>query len=300
MPNSEAPDAVRPYAQQGYRICPVEPLPLDEAWPGKLPASRQQPVHARSDGSAASHAAQAALAHATRVATLAEMSATIAHEVNQPLAAIVMGAETGLRWLARDEPDMAKVEQLLRRIVSSARRASDMVQRIRGMATRHEPALGPVDLNEVVEEALQFVQPELEARSIDLEVMPGADLPLVLGDRIQLQQVIVNLLVNSIQAVTQTDGPARWITLDTGADESDAVGLSVRDSGPGVPGENIDRVFDSFFTTKEDGMGIGLAICRSIVMAHGGSISVSNLPGGGAEFRVVLPAIDSAGKEDRP
>jgi C4-dicarboxylate-specific signal transduction histidine kinase len=260
MPNSEAPDTARPYNHQGYRIRPVEPV----------------------------------------LATLAEMSATIAHEVNQPLAAIVMGAETGLRWLSRDDPDVAKVEQLLRRIVSSARRASDMVQRIRSLATRHELALDPVDLNEIVEEALQFVRHDLEAKSIDLSVMPGAGLPVVLGDRIQLQQVIVNLLVNSIQAVTQAEGRMRRITLDTGADEDDAVGLSISDSGPGIPEENLDRVFESFFTTKEGGMGIGLAICRSIIAAHGGSIAASNHPAGGAQFRFVLPAIALTGKERQP
>ncbi len=281
MPSSEAPDTGWPYAHQGYRLLQAGPALLDEVRPGKLPAFSEQ------------------FAHASRVATLAEMSATIAHEVNQPLAAIVMGAETSLRWLSRDEPDMAKVEQLLRRIVSSARRASDMVQRIRSMATKHEPELVPVDLNEIVEEALQLVRPELEAESIDLSVMPGAGLPVVLGDRIQLQQVIVNLLVNSIQAVTRAEGRMRRITLDTSVGEDDAVGFSIRDSGPGIPDENLDRVFESFFTTKPDGMGIGLAICRSIIAAHGGSIAVSNVPGGGARFRFVLPAIALAGTEDR-
>lgn len=266
MPNSEAPDTARPYADQGYQV----------------------------------FSAQAALSHASRVATLAEMSATIAHEVNQPLAAIVMGAETSLRWLSRDEPDMAKVEQLLKRIVSSARRASDMVQRIRGMASKQDPELHSVDLNEIVEEALQFVRPELESKSINLSVMPGVGLPVVLGDRIQLQQVIVNLLVNSIQAVTQAKRRMRWITIDTGADDGDAVGLSVRDSGPGIPEENLDRVFESFFTTKQGGMGIGLAICRSIIAAHGGSIAASNVPGGGAQFRFILPAIALTGKEEQP
>ncbi|MGE3918641.1 MAG: sensor histidine kinase, partial [Hyphomicrobiaceae bacterium] len=255
-------------------------------------------AHARSDGSAALHAAQTALAHASRVATLAEMSATIAHEVNQPLAAIVMGAEAGLRRLSHGDLDTAKVEQLLRRIVSNARRASDIVQRIREKATRHEPELIPLDLNEVVEEARLFVREELESGSIKLSVKLDAGLPLVRGDRIQLQQVIVNLLVNSIHAVEQVEEPMRQITLDTCADEDDAVGFSIRDSGPGISDEDLDRVFESFFTTKEGGMGIGLAICRSIISAHGGCIAVSNDPGGGAQFRFSLPA--TRGAKRRP
>jgi two-component system, LuxR family, sensor kinase FixL len=292
MPSSEAPDEPRPHI---HRAKPVRfELIENQAHPGNIPVFRGKFAHARSDGNAALHAAQTALADASRMATLAEMSATIAHEVNQPLAAIVMGAETGLRWLSRDDPDMAKVEQLLRRIVSNARRANDIVQRIRNMATRHEPELIPIDLNEVVNEALLFVRDELESRSIKLSVKLGAGLPVVPGDRIQLQQVIVNLLVNSIHALTQAEGPTRRIMLDTSADEDGAVGFSIRDSGPGISDENLDRVFESFFTTKQDGMGIGLAICRSIITAHGGSIAASNHPGNGAQFRFSLPATRGA------
>jgi two-component system sensor kinase FixL len=296
MRNSEAPDEPRPYSHQAYQILQVDrarpavfELIDDQVRPEEWPAFRGQFAHARCDGSAALQAAQTALAHASRVATLAEMSATIAHEVNQPLAAIVMGAEAGLRWLSHDDPDMAKVAQLLRRIVSNARRASDIVQRIRNMATRHEPELVALDLNEVVEEALLFVREELEARSIKLSVELDAGLPVILGDRVQLQQVIVNLLVNSVHAVTHALGPIRRITLSTRADENGAVGFSIHDSGRGISDENLDRVFESFFTTKEGGMGIGLAICRSIIVAHGGSITASNQTGGGAQFQFTIP-----------
>ena len=292
MPNSEAPDEPRRHI---HRATPVRLELIDnQAHPENIPVCGGKFAYARSDGNAALHAAQTALAHASRMATLAEMSATIAHEVNQPLAAIVMGAETGLRWLSRDDPDMAKVEQLLRRIVSNARRANDIVQRIRNMATRHEPELIPIDLNEIVEEALLFVREELESGSIKLSVKLDASLPFVRGDRIQLQQVLVNLLVNGIHAVTQAEGRMRRITLDTHADGDGAVVLSIHDSGPGISDEDLDRVFESFFTTKEDGMGIGLAICRSIIMAHGGSIAVSNHPGSGAQFRFTLPATRGA------
>lgn len=285
MANSEAPDEPQPSTRRAVLF----ELIGDQALPG-MPAFREQFAHGRSDDGAALRSAQTALADASRMATLAEMSATIAHEVNQPLAAIVMGAEAGLRWLSHDAPDMAKVEQLLRRIVSNARRASDIVQRIRDMATRHEPELVPLDLNDVVEEALLFVREELESRSVRLVVKLDAGLPVVLGDRIQLQQVIVNLIVNSAQAMAKSLGSLRRITLGTRIDGVGDAGFSIHDSGPGIPDENLDRVFESFFTTKEGGMGIGLAICRSIIVAHGGSITVSNHPRGGAQFRFTIPA----------
>jgi two-component system sensor kinase FixL len=265
MPGSIAPDEPRPYAHQRSRIAEL----------GKS--------HVALD------AAQSALAHTSHVASLAELSATIAHEVNQPLAAIAMRAETGLRWLSRDQPNMAKVEQLMRDIASEARRACDIVQRIHGMATRHAPELTPLDLSEVVEEALLFVRHEVRSRSINLSVSRGVGLPIILGDRIQLQQVIVNLLVNSIHAIMRVEGSRRLIDLETGVDKDDVVSFSIRDSGPGIANENLDRVFESFFTTREGGMGMGLAICQSIIAAHGGSIAVSNHGAGGAHFRFTLP-----------
>jgi C4-dicarboxylate-specific signal transduction histidine kinase len=243
---------------------------------------------------AALEAAQTALAHAGRVATLVETSATIAHEINQPLAAIVANAEASLRWQSRADPDLAKVAQLTRQIVNDACRANDIVQRIRAMAAKQEPERIPVDLNEVVAEALLFVRHEVESRSIKLSVKFRASHSIVLGDRIQLQQVIVNLLVNSIHAVTQADGSMRKIQLDSGGAKDDTIFFSIRDSGPGIPDENIEHVFESFFTTKGSGMGIGLAICHSIIRAHGGNIAVANHPEGGAQFRFVLPAIASS------
>jgi len=181
---------------------------------------------------------------------LAELSATIAHEVNQPLAAIVMRAETGLRWLLRDQPSIAK----------------------------REPALTPIDLSEVVEEALLSICHEVESKSVTLSVTPGLGLPLVSGDRIQLQQVIVNLLVNSIHAVAQVESLKRRIDLETCADEDDAVSFLICDSGPGIAAENLDHVFESFFTTKEGGMGIGLAICQSLRVTDGTALTGKENP----------------------
>lgn len=233
---------------------------------------------------------QADYSRAARISMLGELATSIAHEVNQPLAAIVTNAETSLRWLARGEPNLAKVGQLTSRIVDSARLASDIVRNIRTMAAPRVPERVMIDLNEVVEEALIFVHHEIETRSIALsrQLQPG--LPDVLGDRVQLQQVIVNLLVNAIQALGQGSTSEGGIVLSTTHDPAGSVGFSIRDAGPGIAGEDLDRIFGSFFTTKPDGMGIGLAICQSIILAHGGTITASNHPQGGAVFAFSLPA----------
>lgn len=233
---------------------------------------------------------QADFAHAARLSTLGELATSIAHEIKQPLAAIVTNAETSLRWLSRDDVSLSKLEKLTSRIISNARRASDIVQRIRGMAVKREPEQMPLDLNEVVEAALLFVRHDLETKSITLSVKYGTQLPRVIGDRVQLQQVAVNLLVNGIQAIAQAARIVRRIELRTSADGDGTVAFTIRDTGPGIADENLDRIFDSFFTTKDEGMGIGLAICQSIIGAHGGRLVASNHPDGGAQFRFSLPA----------
>ena len=236
---------------------------------------------------------QADFTHAARISTLGELATSIAHEVKQPLAAIVTSAETTLRWLKRDDVTMAKLETLTSRVISNARRASDIVQRIRGMALKHVPERTPVDLNDVVEEALLVVRHDIESRSIALSMRYRDGLSKVIGDRIQLQQVVVNLLVNSVQAIAQGsgsgNGSARRIELRTNIDGDNAVTFTIRDTGPGIAEENLERIFESFFTTKDTGMGMGLAICQSIIVSHVGIIAASNHPDGGARFQVSLP-----------
>ena len=158
------------------------------------------------------------------------------------------------------------------------------------MAVKHVPERTALDLNEVVEEALLVVRHDIESRSIGLSMRYRDGLPKVLGDRIQLQQVVVNLLVNSVQAIAQRDGAPRRIELRTNLDGANAVAFTIRDTGPGIAEEDLDRIFESFFTTKDTGMGMGLAICQSIIVSHGGSIIASNHPDGGARFQVSLPA----------
>lgn len=229
---------------------------------------------------------QADYSRAARISMLGELAASIAHEINQPLSAIVTNAETSQRWLARGDPNLAKVRQLTARIAESARRASSIVQRIRGMAARRQPEHVRLDLSGIVEEALMFVRHEIETRAIDLVVDLARDLPAIFGDRVQLQQVVANLLVNAVQA--QTSGTGR-IDARTAAGEDGTVVFTIHDGGPGIAPENLDRVFSSFFTTKEDGIGIGLALCQSIIVAHRGTITAANHPAGGAIFQVSLP-----------
>jgi C4-dicarboxylate-specific signal transduction histidine kinase len=235
---------------------------------------------------------QADHARAARISMLGELATSIAHEVNQPLSAIVTNAETSLRWLARDDPNLAKVVQLVSRIARSARHASEIVQRIRGMTSPRGVERVALDLNVIVDEALLFIRHEIEARSIELSVTLGRSLPFVAGDRIQLQQVVFNLLLNAVQALGALSEGRIEARTATAADGS--VLFSIHDSGPGIAEEDLDRIFDSFFTTKSDGMGIGLAICQSIVAAHGGTLTASNHVAGGALFRFSLPPASRA------
>ncbi|WP_295137329.1 ATP-binding protein [uncultured Reyranella sp.] len=243
---------------------------------------------------------EADYAHAARISTLGELATSIAHEVKQPLAAIVTNAETSLRWLERDNLNSEKVKQLTKRIVSSAYRANEIIQRIRSLAARKEPERKALDLHEVAEEALTFVRHDIEFRRIawSIDAAPGP--ATVLGDRVQLQQVIVNLLVNSIQAISQGDRAARRINIAVALVEDSLVELSVRDSGPGIATEAMGRLFESFFTTKPGGVGIGLAICQSIIRSHGGCIRAANQPGGGARVSFTLPAIGGQPVNPRP
>jgi PAS domain S-box-containing protein len=233
---------------------------------------------------------QAEFAHAARIATLGELASSIAHEVNQPLAAILTNAETSLRWLSREDPNVTKVEQLTSRIVKNAQHASDIVNRIRGMTTKNESERTTLDLNEVITDALLFIRHDIESRSIDLDVRLDPQIPAAAGDRVQLQQVVINLLVNSIQAMASPDVVRRQLDLRTKRDKDGRVVFSIHDSGSGIAEKDMDKLFESFFTTKSAGMGIGLAICRSIITSHGGSISARNHPAGGAEFQFWLPA----------
>ena len=233
---------------------------------------------------------RADFAHAARISVLGELTASIAHEVNQPLAAIAAGGEASLRWLARPTPDVDEVRQLATRMVADARRASDIVSRIRGMATRRVPEQTLLSLDDIIREALLFLRHEVESRGVAVSHVSALVSQKVLADRTQLQQVIVNLAVNAVQAMAQAGSTSRNIVIRTAALDPASVHCSVEDSGPGIEPQHIARLFESFFTTKDGGMGMGLRICRSVIEAHGGRTAADNeSPLGGARFYFTLP-----------
>ncbi len=234
---------------------------------------------------------QADFAHAARVAMLGELTASIAHEVNQPLAAIVINGEVGLRLLDRSEPDLAEVRELSRSVVNDARRAADVIARVRTMATRQAPEQTLLSLDEVIREALLFLRHEVQSHGLMVTHHSNPAAPKVLGDRTQLQQVFVNLTVNAIQAMAQMETTRRTLVIRTTLSDLHTLCCTLEDSGPGIKPEHLDHLFDSFFTTKDAGMGLGLPISRSIIEAHGGYIRADNESAyGGARFSFTLPA----------
>jgi PAS domain S-box-containing protein len=233
--------------------------------------------------------AQAELAHVTRVTTLGELTASIAHEVNQPLAAVVANADACLRWLDRDSPDLAAARRSVEWVISDSCRASEVIQRVRALAKKSAIEKVPLDVNDVVKEAIALVQRELSSHLVSLRTELAPSLPIILGDRVHLQQVIINLVMNGIEAMLPITDRSRELVIRSGQDETHRLVVSVTDCGVGISSENADRVFDAFFTTKSGGMGMGLSICRSIMEAHGGRLwPTANVPHG-ATFHLTLP-----------
>lgn len=236
--------------------------------------------------------AQAELAHVTRLTTLGELTASIAHEVNQPLAGIVMNGEACLRWMDRDKPDLDEVRSAVKRSIADAQRASDIVHRIRALSKKGDIQMALVDVNEIVNESLTLVQREFAANRITLKLdLANRALP-ALGDRIQLQQLLINLLINAIQAMASGNSDVREILVTTSIDESNQANVRVQDTGPGIDPDSARQLFKAFFTTKAEGLGMGLSICRSIVESHGGRVWIEPNPGGGAIFQFSLPRVE--------
>jgi signal transduction histidine kinase len=269
-------------------------------------------ITARKKAEEAASKAQTELAHVARVITLGELTASIAHEVNQPLAGMVTNANATLRWLARDSPDLAEAREAVRRIIRDGNRASDVIARMRALFKKTPSAKEPVDINDVIQEVLAITQAESQRNRVFLRTEFASDLPMVTGDRIQLQQVILNLLINAIEAMSGVREGQRelWVSSEkvTGisgesqkakfADKALAdvewshVLIAVRDSGPGLDPKALDHLFDAYYTTKPQGLGMGLAISRSIIEAHGGRLwAKANAPRG-ALFQFTLPIRD--------
>jgi PAS domain S-box-containing protein len=237
------------------------------------------------------HQVQSEFARAARLSSLGELTASIAHEVNQPLTAIATNSETSLRWLDRPEPNVAKARELTQRTVEEARRAAAVIKRVRAMASGRVAQITTLSLHDdVINDAVAFLSSEIRGTnvSISLDLLPT--LPKVRGDRVQLQQVVVNLVINAAQAMANADAARRVISIHTMLIDGRTIGCAVEDSGPGIDPQHFGRLFDSFYTTKESGMGLGLPVSRSIIEAHHGELRADNNSSlGGARFSFTLP-----------
>ena len=236
--------------------------------------------------------AQAELTHVTRLSTLGEMAASIAHEINQPLTAILANAAASLHWLAKPNPELDMVRDALADIVADGHRAGDVIQRIRQLATKTDPKRTRLNVNDVIQEAGAHVRQEMQKHRVSLCAALAPDLPPTLGDRVQLQQVVINLVMNGVEAMAAVYDRPRELAIRSDA-RDDLVFVAVQDSGVGFEPRDADRLFDAFFTTKPGGMGIGLSISRSIIEAHGGRLWATLNGIHGATFQFTLPVVIS-------
>lgn len=234
-------------------------------------------------------AVRAELARVSRVTTLGELTASIAHEVNQPLAAMVANAAATKRWLAADPPQTEKAQRALQSIADDGRRAGEVILRVRALVQRRPARMSPISVNDAVADVIALAQQELRSNGVVLSRLLAEDLPCVLGDRIQLQQVLLNLVVNAIEAMGAVKDRPRELTIESRLDGPDGVLVEVRDTGPGLEREHGEHLFEAFYTTKSEGLGIGLSISRSIIEAHGGRLSAAQNVPHGAIFRFTLP-----------
>src|SRR5262249_5186855 len=234
--------------------------------------------------------AQAELAHVARVATLGELAASIAHEINQPLGAVVNNASACVRWLAAQNVEAARQSAL--RVVADGHRASDIIGRIRALAQKAPPHKDWLDLNATIRDVLALAHSEVQRHGVLVETQLAAEVPRMLGDRIQLQQVLLNLVMNAIEALSGVSAGPRtlWVSSECGA--APEVVIAVRDSGPGLEPEGLARLFEAFYTTKPQGLGLGLAISRRIIEAHGGRLWASANNDHGATFQFTLPTAE--------
>jgi PAS domain S-box-containing protein len=235
----------------------------------------------------------AELAHANRIATMGQLSATIAHEVNQPIAAALINAGTAARWLARQPPNLEKVGQAIDRIIKDGRRAADVVSRIRDYSQKPPAQSGVVEINEAILEIVRLARAAMSEHRISVKMQLSDGLPHILGGRVQLQHVILNLITNAIEAMSEVTEGLRELLVSTSEAEPGSVLVAVSDSGPGLP-VNPEHLFEAFYTTKASGLGMGLAICRSITQNHGGRLWATPNEPHGAVFCMLLPSGEKA------
>jgi C4-dicarboxylate-specific signal transduction histidine kinase len=232
------------------------------------------------------------LAHLSRVASLGELSGALAHELNQPLAAILVNARAAQRIMTRHSPDLTELRVILEEIAVDDRRAGEVIGRLRTLLKKGRGRPSKVDPNELVADVRSLLHSDLIRRRVTTETDLAPSLPPVLGDRVELQQVILNLVGNACDAMVDTPAPQRLVRIATGLTPDGQVQLTVEDRGTGIPPGRLEQIFDAFFTTKTSGLGLGLAICRSIATAHGGRLWATNNDSGGATFYLVLDQAD--------
>ena len=230
------------------------------------------------------------LTHANRVATLGQLSASISHEVNQPIAAAVTDAHAALRWLAMQPPVLEEVQQALDRVVKNGNRASDIIGRIHALVIKAPARKGDFEINEAILEVIALTRREMVKNGISVQTQLAEGLPLIQGDRVQLQQVVLNLVINAVDAMSALSEGPRELLISSDITEADGVSVAFRDSGPGLSAASREHVFEAFYTTKSDGLGMGLSICRSIIETHGGRLWATEGEPRGAAFIFTLPA----------
>jgi NO-binding membrane sensor protein with MHYT domain len=244
--------------------------------------------------------AQAQLAHVNRVTTMGQLAASIGHEINQPITAVVTNAGAGLLWLAAQPPDLEEVREAFDRIIKAGNQAGEVISRIRALIKKAPPRKEDLEINEAILEVIALTHGEVVKNGVSLQTQLAAGLPLVQGDRVQLQQVMLNLIVNAVEAMSGVFEGSRELLIGTGEDALNGVLVAVQDSGPGVNPESFDHLFDPFYTTKSGGMGMGLSICRSIVEAHGGRIWASSAARSGVTVQFTLPVGEDVKREATP
>ena len=238
------------------------------------------------------HQAQAELAHVTRVLTMGELTASIAHEVNQPLAAVTTNGNAGLRWLAGDPPNLAEARECLKRIIRDGKRAGEVIARIRALVKKSAPAPARLDLNDMIQEVLAMINPEARRHQVAVRTELAPALPPVRGDRVQVQQVLLNLVMNSLEAMKAVTERLRELVIKAQPHDAGTVLVVVQDCGIGLDPQSMERLFEAFYTTKPEGLGMGLSISRSIIEAHGGRLWPAANGDYGATFSFTLPTED--------
>jgi len=278
--------------RDGTRVVVTSRWSVDHDERGRVVAIMEtnNDITERNEVQAALHRAQTELAHVNRVTTLGELTASIAHEVNQPLTGIVTNGSACLRLLDREPPDLVEVRSAVDSIISDGMRASEVVRRVRALSRKADVQMAELNINDLICDVVRLLQREVLDHLASLRLDLASSPPHVLGDRVQLQQVIINLVVNGMEAMAAVTDRPRELVIRSSQRDADQVLVEIQDGGSGIEPENEDRLFNAFFTTKSHGMGMGLSVCRSIIQAHGGRIWASpNAGGAGATFRFTLP-----------